>query len=201
MNKLICIPVLCFFLLQCKTKQRQEPPAQQPVPEALQDNKSSYEILSKRGSGNVVEELYAESSSKRPELKSLDEEIEKIKSGGHEPFSAFNSFNSKNEEYYSMAEQHGNQIKDSALKLQVQQMIRQSLENYKDRTSRHQNLISQTTQQTAKLDDLYAALKLIITIPVMEKYQKDNLPSQVSMEAYLRQVNQAIKRTDSLSKK
>jgi hypothetical protein len=48
------------------------------------------------------------------------------------------------------------------------------------------------------LNDLHVAMKIILTLPLIEKYQKENLPSTKPMEGYLKEMNKALKSMDSL---
>jgi hypothetical protein len=48
---------------------------------------------------------------------------------------------------------------------------------------------------------LHTYLKIKRTLPIMEKYQTDNLPSIKPIDAYGRQVDATLKLIDTLAKK
>lgn len=51
-----------------------------------------------------------------------------------------------------------------------------SSQEYQYKTVRQRALTGQINQQSLALSDYYEALKVLITIPLIEKYQDDNLP-------------------------
>jgi hypothetical protein len=51
------------------------------------------------------------------------------------------------------------------------------------------------------LNDLHILLKLVKTLPMIEKYQQENLPSEKPIEALIRQYDKLIREADAATKK
>ena len=73
--------------------------------------------------------------------------------------------------------------------------------NYNSSTSRHNDLLKSIETKNMTLSDLHIILKIAWTLPVIEKFQRDNLPSTKSLDGYLKQLDGTIKYADTLSKK
>ena len=172
----------------------------QETPKAL-DDKSSSEIFSKRVHDDLIESLYKELADKTPELKDLENKIEKVTKSKGDSTESFDKYNVKNQEYFNSANRHIDQIKDSILRDKIKTLISNSLIKYNSKIARHVNLINTIDARTATLHDLYSFLKIIRTLPLIEKYQTDNIPTTKSLEAYSRQLDETIKYADTLSKK
>ncbi|MFZ1529358.1 MAG: hypothetical protein WAT19_11430 [Ferruginibacter sp.] len=206
MNKLnVIIILLCLGLFACKNNQRQHQAEPQPeTPKALQDN--SYpvtEIISKsRGAEDLLEELYNEEVSNSPQLKELDKAVAEIPRGNGDVAEPFNSYNNKNENFYNSGKDHHlTQIKDSALKQKMQAIINASLDKYILQVKRHKDIINEISSKTATMNDLYAAMKIAVTIPVIEKYQKQQLPSTTPLNTQVKKIDRINHSLDSVFNK
>lgn len=49
--------------------------------------------------------------------------------------------------------------------------------------------------------DLHTVLRIVRTLPLIDKYQKDNLPAAKSLDDFIKQQDAAIKLADSLAGK
>ena len=200
MKNILLISIVIFALHSCK----QSPNQQQTAPEtpaALQENSSKdYSLLSKkRYQEDLVESLYAELVDKTAELKDLEKRIDYLNDVRTDSVTAFNSFDQKNSSYYSAAGQHVNQITDSLLRNKLNSIIQNSLEKYNTQIAQHNNLITLLNSKVVKLQDLHIILKLIKTLPQIEKYQKDNIPNTNSINKAINEFDKTIKKVDSLT--
>lgn len=193
--------VLIISLLSCsqqKTEQTQQP----PVPKALEENKSDYSLVSKsRYSDDLVQELYTEIIEKDKELKDLETAISNIKSSQADSLENFNNFDQKNSSYYLTAKSYISAIKDSVLKKRVEQILNKSSESYKNLTTPQQQLVAQAKTLEDKLNELHISLKLVTTLALMEKFQKENLPSKQPIIMLNKTYGQLIQQVDTLLKK
>ncbi len=171
------------------------------TPKALEDKSISSDIVLKRGSGDLVESLYQELEDKSPELKDLEKKIEYLSKNEPDSTESFNKYNGKNKSYYASAENHVTQIGDSILRGRIKKLIESSLTGYKAGISRHNELLKSIGENDLTLADLHIALKICRTLPLIQNYQRDNLPSTKSMEDFSRQLEQTIKYMDTLTKK
>ena len=186
-------------LFSCNNTHPKDP--QQPeTPKALQD-KSSGSFYSRRSYNDLVESLYNELADKTPELKALESSIDKLSEGKTDSAELFDKYNKKNNSYYSSANSHITSIKDSLLRDKIKQLIDNSLLKYNNKITLHNNLLNTVNTKEITLSDLHNALKLIKTLPLIEKYQTDNLPPVKPLQNINKEYDKAIIKTDSLVQK
>jgi hypothetical protein len=204
-TKIFISTFLVLTLASCNNTRTQDNPKQeapkQETPKALEDKSSSYEIVSKRSSDDLVESLYNELVSKDIELKKLEDKIDELNKSKNDTTELFDKFNGKNQSYFSSANGHVLDIKDSLLRDKIKNLVSTQLTKYNSRIARHNELLKIIEAKQITLSDLHNVLKIVRTLPLIDKYQKDNLPSIKSFEAYIKQQEETIQLVDTLSKK
>lgn len=198
-TKIFLSTILVFTLASCHQNSIQDRP-QQETPKALEDN-SSYEIVSKRGSEDLVENLYNELISKDVELKRLEVKINDLRSSKNDSLELFNKFNRKMQLYFSTIDSHVSGIEDSLLRDKMKLLIAGHLAKYNSRIAKHNELLKSIAINDTSISDLHTVLKIVKTLPVMEKYQQDHLPTTKQLEGYIKQQDQTIHLADTLVKK
>ena len=173
----------------------------QETPKALEDKSSSYEIVSKRGYDDLVESLYNELVSKNIDLKKLEDKIDELNKSKDDSTNLFDKFNEKNQSYFSSANAHISEIKDSLLRDKMKVFISNNLTKYKSSVARHNDLLKIIDAKNLTISDLHNILKIVKALPLIEKYQSNNLPNTKSFEGYINQQDEAIKLADTLTKK
>ena len=168
------------------------------TPTALQDNKVSISSYSKRGD-DLIEELYQELVEKSTDLKKLEESTETENSLSSEQKNIFEKYNQKSNSYYASTEYKTQTISDSILKKQLLAIIASSKETYTSRTKELNSLVEMISKNEKTLNDKHIALKILLTLPVIEKYQKANLPDKASLKKVLNDQEKLIKKIDSLT--
>lgn len=197
-TSMIVLTSIFLFLASCNNSRT--PDNHNEMPKAL-DDKNSYEIISKRGPDDLVESLYAELVDKTSELKSLENRIQNIKKNKSDSTALFDKYNRKNQAYFSSVNSHIGQIKDSLLKDKMNSLIASSLAKYNSKILRHTGLLNSIDTKITTLNDLHIILKIVRTLPVIEKYQAINTPTTTSLEAFSKHLDETLKIADSLSKK
>eukprot|EP01133_Synstelium_polycarpum_P002683 gene2683-3102_t len=173
---------------------------EQDEPKALAEESSSMSIK-RMYDVDLTENLYGEITEKIPELKQLEEQIERLRKAQEDSTKVFAVYIKKNELYYSSARQHMESIRDSVLKQKTRKLIESSQEKYRLNISRQQELLKMVMQKMNALNDLNESLKINKTIPLIEKYQKEKKPSVKAIEGFSKQLDQVLKLQDSLTKK
>jgi len=203
MKKIIYLPAFILLSFISCNQRDNEVPTSPGTPEALQEKSGSYDIgLSKsRYQEDLVESLYGELLEKSPELKALEKTIAGLNDQRSDSAVVFGKFDSKNTAYYNATQQHIDRITDSSLRLRVKTIIDNSLNNYDKNISRHKNLISMISSRDMTLGNLHIVLKLVKTLPMIEKYQAENMPSAKPLERVIRNYDKAIQQTDTLTKR
>ena len=196
-------PYAVFILmLLAACKNPQQPPAPQPpIPEALQESKSDYSLVSKgRGYNNLVEELYNELVEKNPALDSLEQRIDGVKESKQDSAKLYNVFNEKNTLFYSEAAAFTGSITDSSVKSRIKLLLDNSATGYKNKTAAHNSLLETIRKKDIALGDLHLVLKLVKTMAVMEKYQNENLPALKPLQSVSNKYDHVIAATETLSR-
>lgn len=201
MTTKICLStILVFILTSCDNNRIQDKPRQE-TPKALEDN-SSYDIVSKgRGSDDLLENLYNELVSKDVELKRLEVKIDDVNRSKNDSTASFNRFNGKVLSYFRSADIHVSAIEDSILREKMKLLIAGHLTKYNSRIAKHSELLKTLAINEISISDLHSVLKIVRTLPVIEKYQQDNLPTTKQLEGFIKQQDQTINLADTLIKK
>ncbi|MBO9730279.1 MAG: hypothetical protein J7623_16685 [Chitinophaga sp.] len=200
MTMKVCLSaVFVLTLVSCHNRRAQDPPPQ--TPKALED-KSSFEIISKRGPGDdLVESLYGELISKDAALKRLELNINDLDNSKQDSTASFNKFDGKIQSYFRSADRNTSTIKDSLLRSKMKTLIANHLATYHARIAPHNELLKTITENDISIADLHQVLKIVRTLPVIEKYQQDNLPDTKQLKGFIKEQNQTIALADSLVKK
>jgi hypothetical protein len=199
-TKIFISAILVLLFASCNNTRTQDKP-KEDSPKALQDKNSSSEFISKRSYEDMVESLYSELVTKDIALKTLEDKIDELGSSKSDSLHLFEKFNSKNQAYFNSANGHVAVIKDSLLKNKMQNLIAKNLAKYSSSVAKHNELIELIAKKNLTIDDLHIVLKIVRTLPLIEKYQKDNLPNTKSLEGYIKQQDETIKLADTLAKK
>ena len=89
---------------------------------------------------------------------------------------AFDSYDYKNNSYYSFAREHIKDIKDSVLRGKMERLIAASDTAYRVLTADHRALLTGIDEKALTVKDLHTMLKLTRTAVVIGQYQKGHLP-------------------------
>lgn len=174
-------------------------PTKQETPKALQDDK--LEIKSYSRSGDLTEELYQELVGKTPALKKLEDDLDAFRPKPNELNDKFNQFDSKSNSFYSSANYKATAITDSVLRKKIISIIMTSNKKYTSKTAELNSLLKQISNNGATLNDHHSVLKIVLTLPIIEKYQDDNKPNKKEFKDLINQQEKLILRTDSLTPK
>ena len=161
---------LIFMTVSCNGNQNENRNSEVQNPEALQDD-IKLKSLSKRG-GNLIDELYSELVEKTPELKKLETELESFQETPSETQNVFYNYNGKSSQFYGSANGFANQIKDSLSKKRILELIKKSNEKYDSESKEINQLVKQISDSQNSIQDNHKILKIVLTIPLIEKYQK-----------------------------
>ena len=184
--------IILLIVASCDKPRIQEKQEQKKeTPNALQEE-SSYEMVSKKRSDDLMESLYKELADKTPELKELETKIEDLSAGKSDSTELFDRYNGKNQSYYSSAESQINQINDTILRKKMKSLIASSLKRYNSKIVRHSELLKSIDKKTMSLNDLHNILIITTTLQFIEKYQNDNLPATKSLTGYSKQIDKVL---------
>ena len=192
--------ILLFLSIYSCSPQKTEPSPQQETPKALtEDKKSDFSLRSKSRPEDLVDEIYQEEVDKSVFLKNLEKKIADIPDDKRDSTQSFEEFDSKNTSYYHSATEKANSISDSLLKKKMLEIIANSKSAYERQIAEMKTMLKDLDQKSVSLEDYHTILKLKLTIPIIQKYQKTNQPSNNPLQKISKEYDRLIKTTDSLS--
>ncbi|MDI9862294.1 hypothetical protein [Flectobacillus roseus] len=193
----ISIILTLVVVFSCNPSQRETKQVEKENPEPLQ----SEEIVTSsfRGQHDITQELYDYLVSKNVALQQLEKDIENFNS--NEASEKYAKYDNKSSNYYTSAGNNITSIEDSLLKKRISFLITSSKNKYQNRTHELQSILKHISQKNLTLHDHHTALKIILTLPLIEKYQKDNIPDKNEFNLLDAEQQKLIKRIDSVTPK
>jgi hypothetical protein len=199
MRVIQCIVVICLFLFSaCKNNRRDAENIQ--IPEAMQESKKST-IMYKRVNDDMVNSIYNNLLEKSPELKTLDDQVSNLRDERLDSASALLAYIEKNNEYYYSAEEHVKSISDSLLRKQILNILNTSRKKSDSSIISHHNLLGSIDNTIKQITDQREGLKVLLSLPVIEEYQKLNLPSKKPLEELNKKTRDLKTKMDSVIRK
>jgi hypothetical protein len=192
------IIIFIFGFVACTDSGNVNPPEKE-LPKAP-GNKTISKIPTSSRDGDLVNNIYNELLKDSPDLKEVENQISLLRRSTGDSLLPFQEFDSKNRQYYLSA---GNQlatVKDSALRGMIKKLLDSSSRNYQASVGKHNELRETVDFKSSTLSDLHILLKISTTIPIIEDYQKKNIPSTESMDKLIKDYNRVIEKTKSITK-
>jgi len=190
MKNTFCLFAFCIFFVACSSENKHEK-------NSSSNDNNGLAIKPSRGE-NILETLYQELKEQRPELLALEQEIEAVDQAKEEALADYRAYNAKNEQGYTMANQQLSGIKDSLLRNSIELLIQKSQYAY-DQDNAAMALAAATLEnRSTSLHDHQEALKIILTLNLLEKYQEKQIPNSSAYEKIITRYNSAIHKADSL---
>lgn len=147
---------------------------------------------------NILDDFYQELKAQRPELQALEKEINEVDQAKHKVLQEYATYNSKNQQGYSIALRQLENIEDSLLRNSVELLINKSKYAY-EQDNAAMDLASATLEnRSTSLHDHHQALKILVALNLMEKYQKKQTLNAAEYEKVILRYNTTIHKTDSL---
>lgn len=190
--------IAMFSLILLASCQKNEiTPVSKEEPKAFEE--TSIEIGRFRKGGDLVEDLYQELVDKSPELKALENELSEI--NPRDTTNLFYTYDQKSDDYYNSVESHINGIRDSVMKQKMINLITKSQDKYVTQKADIENLVNTINKKRSEITNYHTALKIILTIPLIEQYQKQHLPNKSPFEKVIEKENQLFEKTKSITPK
>jgi len=187
-----------FVLISCTSRKENKTTAQNNTPQALQDNKeSSLTDFKKRGTDDLVEELYEEAIEKSSVLAALEKKFPQLNEIKNDSLRVFEKYKDKNEDYYASATRQLNSIQDSLLKKEIGAVFEKDKAGYTTIISRLNELENELGKQSIYSADHRVVLKLFITLNMMKQYRKNNTPSSMLLGSVLNEYKALNQKLDS----
>lgn len=167
------------------------------IPKPLQDDKLNY----KRSGSNLMEDLYGELVDKSSELKELENNLDGFKTTLEELKDKFNNYDSKSNNYYTSSEHRANSIADSLLRKKMTAILASSKNKYSNKKEELNSLLKVIAENGGTLNDHHIALKILLTLPIIERYQTENLLNKKDFKELIKEQEKLIEETGRLTPK
>ena len=137
------------------------------------------------GREDVLERMYSEVVDRSSSLKQLEKELEQNEEQHAELRTRIETYHQISKLYYAAAEQKIKGIGDSSLSKRMRSLVVQSDHSYRQRTAELNRIQVLLQEKSITIQEYHLALKILTTLPEIEKYQKEKLPSVQEFEALL----------------
>jgi hypothetical protein len=134
------------------------------------------------GKEDMVEIVYSDVVSNNQNLKQLERDLDGIEHNYAELQSRYNVYKNYSISYYEAARQKAKAISDTSLKNRMLQQISESEVRFNTRNALLNKLMEQLRQKEITLDDYHLAVKLVMTLPEMERRQDKDRPATKDFE-------------------
>jgi predicted transcriptional regulator len=195
MKKLIFLFTAVLYLTSficCDNRQTEKA----ETPDALQDDK--LDITSYNRTGDLVEELYQELVEKSPTLKNLEADIKTFRQEQNELTEKFYKYNHKSNSYYESAYSKVTTITDSLLRSRIITLLSNSEKQYSNKTAELNSLLQRISNNESTIIGHHYALKIVLTLPLIEKYQNENLLDKTEFKDLIKTQEKLINQIESL---
>jgi len=186
--------IVMFFMTISCGQDKTEKTTIQETPVALQDNDLEIKSYSR---SDIVEELYQELVEKTPQLKRLENDLATFNSVDHAE--KFDNYDNKSSQYYNVANGNATTITDTILRKRILSIIENSQKEYENKTKELKSLRKLISDNNSTINDYHSTLKIILTLPLIQKYQSDNLPEKIIFKDGILEQERLIKQLDSLT--
>ncbi len=174
--------VLVFF---CSCSEQPDPTLKTPqTPEALSEEGADFlGSYNKRKYGNIIEQLYDEALTENDELAELNREIHDISQSSVDNLSSYNRFINNNNNYWNALFDYSNQLNDTLIKQELNQLITELKSKYEDKMTPFKKVAIDIESRKKSLADHEIMMKVFITAPMMHRYQMNEVPDVRTLES------------------
>ncbi len=185
--------VLLLLATSCgKSRGDAAPPAAEKIVEAGTSN-SDWSLKEYRSSpSDRIEAMYAELLKNDEELKSLEKKIADLQKAKNDSLAVWEDYQSLIDQYYANAAQRTDtlastfdqyQIHDKDLSSRLKTIVTASKARQEARTREFRDITALMDQNEVNIQDRHKALKVMLTLEVIEAYQLENMPSLDGLKA------------------
>ena len=183
--------ILMVSIFACGNAQTENEINKSETPSALKGSRIESGSYGSR-QNDLIEELYDDLMEESEDLKNLDDGITDQFRNKSELSSNFSNYDGKSESYYSSANYKVSMITDTILRQRIEALLKQSEKQYQNLTFESRNNLKVLTQNETAIRQYYSAMKIAMTIPVLEKFQANNLPDVAKYKSLIKRQQETI---------
>ncbi|MBL3655329.1 cytochrome P450 family protein [Fulvivirga sediminis] len=158
-------------------------PQEDQTPEVMKDDQSvDYMPFSRMKHNDIVEKLFKEALEHDQELKSLMLRLEEVRDLKFDSLKNYRTYNNNNQDYWRSLTRYADDINDSTMKNDLKKFIDSLKKDQERKASLLDRTVAQLDSVEKKLNDLEVLTKVMVTAPMMENYQRNELPNHKSLQ-------------------
>ncbi|PIE50094.1 MAG: hypothetical protein CSA38_05305 [Flavobacteriales bacterium] len=196
MKKIIFIFYAFCFLSACS---HPEEDTTEVIAE-VNDNTSMKGLSKSYRNKDIIEVLYNKEIQSNEKLKALVNQINKVESDSFsKKTDSYLEYKKTNENYWQTVKGYTNSIQDSLAKKSIQKIFERLNKDFDQSIANHENKMNNIDSLSSKLSDEIILMKLLITQPMMQKYQKEKLPQIAELQSLIEDYQKLLEQTKTYS--
>lgn len=201
-NQLFSSVGLVVLLLSCNQQKQSPEEIQNETPDAIEakyepDWSSSYK---RGGYDNIIERLYKEAIKKNKEVHIVNESIELANNYYNDSLVDYNKYLMINEDYWKTANTYISSIADSTLRVTIKNAFDKAESDYCTSKEHLLSLNDKIEIEKQHFDNQVILMKLLVTLPMIQNYQKNEIPDSLQMNSVKNELENTIKKIETFVK-
>lgn len=196
-SKITTFILVSFLIISSCNRNEEKQKVNKEIPAALENNNSNLKSYGR--SGDLTENLYQELVDKSSVLKQLEDDLDAFKERHSKIAERFNYYENKSKKYYNSANYKAMSVTDSLLRIRINKIIMESNSNFSEKTKEFMSIIDEISNNNIEIRDRHTIMKIILTLPLIEKYQDEHLPEIKPFKNSIIEQKNLILRLDSIT--
>lgn len=199
---IVCLAVLMIGCTNAPVGGQDGTPAPIETPDVLQEEKSYSSSNGSKWRGDyadIIAKLYSEALEDNKGLAKLNTLIVGMDQIKRDSLKAYQTYSNNNDDYYNVAQSYASEIKDSIVRKATMSLFANLQNQYKTAVSEFDSLLADITVAQNELNDQLILMKLFVTKPMIEVYQKNELPAIKALESVLTELKRLTKESEQFT--
>jgi|GEM_PF-2355521 len=132
---------------------------------------------------DIIQELFDEAVENDKGLKAVTSALEQVRELKSDSLGSYRTYMRNNQHYWDALARYSGQLSDSTLQRDVLKLVGKLKDKQSKRTSLLNKLVADIDSTERILADMEILMKIIVTEPMMDNYQRNELPSIQTLES------------------
>ena len=183
-TSLLLISILAFACTKKEDAGAAKKLIEPKTPDVLKEtnSRSSLGSVSKRYKEDIIQRLYEEALENDPELKKLDEQLNKLSKISNDSLQGFYQYQKTNENYWTESDFYINRIQDSTTREFIGKFMMNEKNKYLESIQQISTKVDSIQAKNLLLADQHILMKLFITYDMMKNYQHNEKPNEAPID-------------------
>ena len=193
---ILIFSILTFSCIDNNVKTKNDKP-QNETPQVLDDTKINYDISSvkNRYGNDIIEELFTEAINNDKDLEKITDKLDDINGIKNDSLKIYYKYIDNNLTYWENVDKHIYQLSDTTLKKEIESIFDRLKTKYNNRLKNHTESMEILNSKAIILNDQKILMKLIVTEPMMNNYQRNELPDIQTINSLINDYDTLISNT------